>query len=702
MMHPMQTISLFLLALAAAPGFCSPLPLPVDSPENPPPMPPGVIRRGEHHDPAPSRILARSLGHDSLALHPLGARDWLDLNVDTKPLTNQPAHGHEDHGPRGSQHSVASRHGDAHLEPRRDPLSGPLPIPEVFPKDQLPAPVTSPASRRDELHADELVFNINPRPLLHLRSPDSNVLENLSSSNAYSGAAGNAAGGSVSSLPLPNGKAGGLLGSLNPGGGSLISLFSGNAGNGGQASSGGADAPGRGGKFPGSKFVKKKGKNGITTLVPIDGLLSGNSAATINDSAGNTFSGAGGNAAGGSVNTPPSLIDLFSHNAGSAGIADSGLSRALKRSGDVVEKRDTQGLPAHLNIDDESQNLELYPRSPAALANPQTGPKMPVNAYPMSSSDSSSSTLAIRSSRKDRFKARLAGPRKMRSRITSRRSFETTKRVDAWMTRPRPDLSKMGQDGPRRIRYGAPVPPRPAPESRRRFARRALSEAPFRWESGKDNAGWPVLSPWPLDGNVGFDNGSPTIIPNPGVGRPDGRLGEGWMEWLQKLAVPGLEGRMGWISRAGEIKVSKWISFTALPVPNFAPWRSLASFLGLPSSPSSSRITPQGPLAAARGDESTANENDSAYVQPSTGANTAASSLPVGSPCTNGERCGAVVEGVPMNSPAGSLPATDVATKVDADQCMCMWARLYQWLVERIRMLDVANPRMEARAVKAV
>jgi hypothetical protein len=216
MMRPMQTISLFLLALAAAPVFCSPLPLPLDTPENPPPMPPGVIRRA---DLAPSRVFPRSQGHDSLSLHPLGARELLNMNIHTEPPTSQAVDSDDD---RGSQHSVSQE--SHHLEPRRDPLSGPLPIPEVFPKEQLPSHATS---RRDEIQARGLIFNVNPQPL-HLRSPDSNVLQNLASSNAYSGAGGTAVGGSVSSLPLADGaKAGGLLGSLNPGGGSLVSLFSG-------------------------------------------------------------------------------------------------------------------------------------------------------------------------------------------------------------------------------------------------------------------------------------------------------------------------------------------------------------------------------------------------------------------------------------------------------------------------------------------
>ncbi|KAG8947452.1 hypothetical protein FRC04_010773 [Tulasnella sp. 424] len=139
--------------------------------------------------------------------------------------------------------------------------------------------------------------------------------------SAYSGAGGNASGGGVtyagdSARPDQDHN---LLGALNLGHHddddnlidailrrrALVNLFSGNAGDGGDASSGEAHG-GQGGNTNG---VDGAGGNG-----------------------GNVYSGAGGNAAGGNVvhngDEGLELISLFSDNAGNGGKATSGYAYA--------------------------------------------------------------------------------------------------------------------------------------------------------------------------------------------------------------------------------------------------------------------------------------------------------------------------------------------------------------------------------------
>ncbi|KAG8907783.1 hypothetical protein FRB99_002282 [Tulasnella sp. 403] len=151
--------------------------------------------------------------------------------------------------------------------------------------------------------------------------------------SAYSGAGGNASGGNVITTGNPSSDNDGSILGLNLlglndddddddlglnhildlddlldidgidlggiTGGPLLSAFSNNAGNGGQANSGNAYG----------------GQGGST-----------NGACGASGNGGNAYSGAGGNAAGGSVtdNGNGSLISLFSNNAGNGGSANSG------------------------------------------------------------------------------------------------------------------------------------------------------------------------------------------------------------------------------------------------------------------------------------------------------------------------------------------------------------------------------------------
>ncbi|KAG9014693.1 hypothetical protein FRB94_010540 [Tulasnella sp. JGI-2019a] len=126
---------------------------------------------------------------------------------------------------------------------------------------------------------------------------------------SYSGVGGNASGGNVVTSTSPSGdglSSFGLLGGDSSdglgdlmGGRPILSMFSGNAGNGGSALSGAANGG--------------------------DGGVNGGTGA---GSGGASYTGAGGNAAGGSVTGPAGLIQLFSDNAGNAGSANSGISQS--------------------------------------------------------------------------------------------------------------------------------------------------------------------------------------------------------------------------------------------------------------------------------------------------------------------------------------------------------------------------------------
>ncbi|RDB29011.1 hypothetical protein Hypma_015260 [Hypsizygus marmoreus] len=118
------------------------------------------------------------------------------------------------------------------------------------------------------------------------------------SGNAYTGPGGLATGGSVNGDPRP-----GLLGALL--GGGLINVGSNNAGDGGIASSGGI-----GGTTPCSAKFRR--------------WFHERPAVPSNDNNGNAYTGPGGFAEGGSVNTRPGLINIDSGNAGDAGDASSG------------------------------------------------------------------------------------------------------------------------------------------------------------------------------------------------------------------------------------------------------------------------------------------------------------------------------------------------------------------------------------------
>ncbi|KAF9480462.1 hypothetical protein BDN70DRAFT_877603 [Pholiota conissans] len=124
-----------------------------------------------------------------------------------------------------------------------------------------------------------------PAATIPLPLPDTDNQVN----NAYSGTGGKASGGSVIHSTSTGGT--GLT---------LLSLFSGNAGNGGDAKSGAA-----------------------TTGGAVN--VTGDSTGTTNNVAGNAYTGAGGTANGGDVDGPNSaLIEIGSNNAGNGGNASSG------------------------------------------------------------------------------------------------------------------------------------------------------------------------------------------------------------------------------------------------------------------------------------------------------------------------------------------------------------------------------------------
>lgn len=140
-------------------------------------------------------------------------------------------------------------------------------------------------------------------------NPNPIITDNLTGGNGYTGAGGNAAGGSVTQSKKYKA---GLLDAVT-GGKSLISAFSGNAGSGGDASSGpsvvhGVLGKGVLGKGPAGKVLAPAGKPAVIPFINADQLS--------NSNVGNAYSGTGGNAAGGSVDTPGSLIELWSREYG--------------------------------------------------------------------------------------------------------------------------------------------------------------------------------------------------------------------------------------------------------------------------------------------------------------------------------------------------------------------------------------------------
>ncbi|KII93425.1 hypothetical protein PLICRDRAFT_673196 [Plicaturopsis crispa FD-325 SS-3] len=131
--------------------------------------------------------------------------------------------------------------------------------------------------------------------------------------DAYTGAGGKAPGGSVV------GSSGGFGSERTSGLGStggLVDLFSDNAGQGGDASSGPAGT-GRRIKFKGYKAISSGGGSG--------GGGGGGSGS-------NAYTGVGGSAPGGSVDGKTGgLVELFSGNAGQGGEAGSGPSVGRRR-----------------------------------------------------------------------------------------------------------------------------------------------------------------------------------------------------------------------------------------------------------------------------------------------------------------------------------------------------------------------------------
>ncbi|EAU93198.2 hypothetical protein CC1G_10266 [Coprinopsis cinerea okayama7 len=350
-------------------------------------------------------------------------RDLLDVKVNTAPLTRP-----EVQGAAGEPHNARSSH-----------------------------------DGQDE--GDNNNHNDPPRPVLGARAPDTTLTGTLSSGNSYSGAAGNAAGGSVSAVLPPGGKpAGGLLGALSPAsGGSLVSLFSGNAGNGGTASSGpsfGSAHPIGNGKYP---YLLPPNTKASTASLTTTANVNSN----INESLGNAFSGTAGNAAGGNVvQAGGSLIELFSHNAGNAGQANSGGSRVFRRStrsppvspapalgSPSFEHAHTERVPSQIStaLEDASDNDPsecLEARSPSP--DPQTAPKHPVNPYVLGSNAHSTPSTPARTttspSKERRISSRIARRTKKttsKKTTTKNKKRAVSKRDITWGPRPRPDLSKL-------------------------------------------------------------------------------------------------------------------------------------------------------------------------------------------------------------------------------------------------------------------
>ncbi|KAJ2928777.1 hypothetical protein H1R20_g8214, partial [Candolleomyces eurysporus] len=190
----------------------------------------------------------------------------------------------------------------------------------------------------------------SPEPLTSLSEVDT-------TRNSYSGAGGNASGGSVTVSPQPS-----LIDAVT-GGKSILSVSSENGGNAGDASSGPATAARGGGRLGGlSRILGPSSRiipvGGVTNGVPLTGANFDNVALSRNS--GNAYSGAGGTATGGGVTTPGSVIQLFSHNAGKGGKAKSGASRVARRQ--VLGKsrlEDLDDTDASTNSIEEIQPMPL-------------------------------------------------------------------------------------------------------------------------------------------------------------------------------------------------------------------------------------------------------------------------------------------------------------------------------------------------------
>lgn len=173
------------------------------------------------------------------------------------------------------------------------------------------------------------VASPNPKPAA-LPDPLTSFSEFDTIGNGYTGQGGNASGGSVTSSTGPAS----LLDAVT-GGKSILSLDSENAGDGGNASSGRASStrnllsgglaggrPFGGGVLSGILVPATSNGNIIVPIgrvangvgpnasVPLTGPNADKVA--LSSTTGNAYSGTGGTATGGDVNTPSSLIELFS------------------------------------------------------------------------------------------------------------------------------------------------------------------------------------------------------------------------------------------------------------------------------------------------------------------------------------------------------------------------------------------------------
>lgn len=204
-------------------------------------------------------------------------------------------------------------------------------------------------------------------------NPNPIITENLTGNNGYTGAGGNAVGGSVTESTKSRA---GLLDAIT-GGKSLLSAFSENAGGGGDASSGPAIVHGiLGGSGLGKGSLGKVlAPGGRPGTIPLTGINV--DQLTSNANVGNAYSGSGGNAAGGSVNSPGSLIDLWSReycsisignplcssgsldNAGGGGKASSGISRVVRRK-DLNKSR----IEKHAGEEADDYDLNTLPPPP--------------------------------------------------------------------------------------------------------------------------------------------------------------------------------------------------------------------------------------------------------------------------------------------------------------------------------------------------
>ncbi|KAJ3560970.1 hypothetical protein NP233_g10490 [Leucocoprinus birnbaumii] len=157
------------------------------------------------------------------------------------------------------------------------------------------------------------------------------ALSATDSGNSYSGAGGTALGGSVRGNENT-----GLLGLLG-GDGSLLNIGSSahilrrvvpygadsypeNAGTGGDADSGASKSSIGGGRGGGKHGWSHSGSHGHGSSSLVNSV--------------NSYSGAGGNANGGDIESPGGLINLWSENGGDGGSASSGSSKSLIRAKD--------------------------------------------------------------------------------------------------------------------------------------------------------------------------------------------------------------------------------------------------------------------------------------------------------------------------------------------------------------------------------